>query len=177
MLFSDARLRLAISDLEDLTNLYPKIGVRFDEELNRLLQKDEVRLIRNAESLRTEFPSYVTMRNIFEPIVVSSGSPTALKEPADLVLTGSVQEIYFGDDKFDPGSLLLGVIGSSVMEGGRMAARVSIRIKVTTADRAKVLFEKTIQATHVGRDLERSVALDTAMKTAVIHSAYYLFRH
>lgn len=171
------KLRLAIVNLEDSTGLYPKLGVRFEEEVRNLLNQDELDLIDNLDFIGTEPPRYLKTKNraIFEPVVMSSNSAGFPEgPPSDLILSGSVQEIYFGDARFDLGAFAgLGFLGASLADGKR-TARVAVRMKVSTAVGRKTIFERTIVGSRTGRDLERVSALDAATRDAAVWSVSYL---
>lgn len=163
------KLRLAIANLEDPTGDYQKIETKFEGEVVRLLDWPTVRAIRNIEFIGTHAPDIGPIENFYTP----------LREPvadADLRATGSIQEVYFGKAGSEFSAFaVFGLVGAMATEG-RQAARVSVRMKVTETKTGKVVLNRKIDVARVGRDLDRSEALEKAMAEAAMRFVSYLFQ-
>ncbi len=188
------RLKVLVMDFKDLTGSYGNFQPKFEDLLTDALKPQSVRIIGNLWQLKNTSPNWHRVNNIFTPVDRQEALPRLaakdLSSPymslggvsvpdndkirgigslvgADLLITGTVEELRFGDEPFEMSRYIaFGLIGEAAREGTKVGT-ISFNINVISMKDGKVIFSKTVEGVAASQGQTRTEVMQEALYNAV----------
>lgn len=198
------RLKVLVLDFTDLTGQYAPLGRDFEDSLEAMLAPETVNTIINPAALKHQNAIWSRVKNPFSSVPrsqvlpalkrssllsestiiedITDAAPDKLRRfknisGADIVIIGSVEEIYYGDKPAGLDTYLaFGLVGLAAEQGNKIA-RGSFRLQAVSLKDRKILFTKTVDgysetsSDGPGRAKSLQEAVDQA---AQVSTAYLL---
>ena len=171
------KLKIRIKEFDDQTGLYGKVKMKFEDELANFLRQEKVEIITNPRDhfIQGKRKETLLAVNIFEPILAIKTSASVASADADIILTGIIEEIYFGNSSFNPAAYhSFGLLGAAMAEG--KIAKVTLKLKAVSTKDDATLFDSRVEAMEAADRISRAEAIDAAMKQAVTTFGSHLLR-
>ena len=188
------KIKILITDFEDLTGAYRSMEPKFEDALEEILKQDKIKIITNLAIVPPQDPYYFPRVNIFEALPRKELTAQAVKYKletselssvkfknldaerrkkigeltgANFALVGTVQDIYYGPGPYDISAYhFFGLLGDALSNSNRRNASVAFNVQLIRLDNNSVALEGRIEGAYPDMKEDRIDAFAHAVANA-----------